>query len=403
MRILLTGATGQVGGHLLWRLWRSGHEVWAIVRPESLSRWPSLLSRVQRLFGPVSPELIAPRALPGHLWLPSLGIVSDWVNAHRGRFDAVVHAAADTRLRPADESELHRTNVEGTLRVAALAEALGAPHLVHLSTLFVAGHAPGPFTERDLDCGQTFRCAYERTKFDAERRLRRWADTRAITLTCLRPGIVVGDSATGASLEYPHFYGFLRGLRLFLDSAPPGDAITVPFDPQARPALVCVDTVSAVILATVEGRASNIEGRSTLDHRTLHLFDPSGPTLAALWETHAGAAGAGRLRLDPAHPFRVPPSGRALGAWFAAHLPHLAEPGRFACDATQRWCADHGVTMAHLDEALLRRLEETWAHDAMPSLEDRESRVESRASTIDLRPSTPDPRLSPIDSGGSGQ
>jgi nucleoside-diphosphate-sugar epimerase len=355
VRILLTGATGQVGGHLMWSLWRQGHEIWAVVRPDSLAGWPGFCARVQRLFGPASPELIAPRAISGHLWLSGLGVVSAWVKSQRGRIDAVVHAAADTRFRPSDESELQRTNVDGTLRVAALAEDLGAPHMIHLSTLFVAGQAEGVFAESDLCLGQRFRCAYERTKFEAEQRLRYWAAGRAMTLTTVRPGIVVGESERGASLDYPHFYGFLRSLRLFLDTAEPHESFSVPIEPSAMPPMVCVDEVSAAVAALLSARADA--------GRTLHLFDPLGPNMGVLWALHAGQAGGGRLRFAPGRPMTSPPGGRALAAWLQAHLPHLAEPGRFACEATREWLSRHGVAAPHLGDALMRRLEAAWMND----------------------------------------
>jgi long-chain acyl-CoA synthetase len=79
---------------------------------------------------------------------------------------------------------------------------------VHVSTAFVAGTHAGHFGEDDLDVGQGFRNAYERSKFEAERLVRERAGTLPVQV--VRPSIVVGDSRSGWTPAFNVLYGPLR-------------------------------------------------------------------------------------------------------------------------------------------------------------------------------------------------
>ena len=90
---------------------------------------------------------------------------------------------------------------------------------MHWSTAMVSGDRGGTVYEEDLDAGQKFHNAYERTKYDAERLVR--AAMRQLPITVMRPAIIVGDSATGEidKLDGPYYLMVLiatnaSGLRL---------------------------------------------------------------------------------------------------------------------------------------------------------------------------------------------
>src|SRR5262249_61233896 len=67
------------------------------------------------------------------------------------------------------------------------------------------GDRKGTFYEDDLETGQRFRNAYERTKYEAERMVR--AAMRQLPITVVRPSIIVGDSKTGEidKLDGPYY------------------------------------------------------------------------------------------------------------------------------------------------------------------------------------------------------
>jgi hypothetical protein len=266
-------------------------------------------------------------------------------------------------VRPGDQI---RTNVDGALSVADLTTALEVPHLIHLSTLFVGGSHSKPFTERDLDRGQVFRCAYERSKWEGERRLRQWAEDTRTRLSVVRPGIVVGCSATGATLTFPHLYGFLRAFHRYLAHRSPGDVLTVPLAADAALPLVCGDWVSEVVENLTTSR---VESNASNDGETLHLFDPEGPSLGDLCTAMSGFNCEDWIDFQPdANPSEiVPPStARALWAWIQGHLPYLSASGQFECAQTLSWARERDLHPPRLDWAVLGRLRGFWESETQP-------------------------------------
>ena len=108
MNILVTGGTGLLGNRLIPVL-AAGHQVFALARSASARE------KVQHLGAqPIDGDLesSAPLVLPA--------------------LDAVVHAAALFRFSGPPEP-IFRTNVDGTAKLLAAAERVGAAHFIHIS------------------------------------------------------------------------------------------------------------------------------------------------------------------------------------------------------------------------------------------------------------------------------
>jgi UDP-glucose 4-epimerase len=184
MRIVVTGASGNIGTALLRRLTdRTEHTVVGVVR-----RPP------------------APDAFPGVTWRP-VDLTDDGANARLGEAlrgaDAVVHLAWG--FQPShDEGYLCRLGVDGTRRVLAAASATGVGHVVHMSS--VGAYAPRT-DDRPVD--ETWPTTgvpsspYSRHKAAAERVLDAFEETDpGVALTRVRPGIVGQRTAGSALLRY---------------------------------------------------------------------------------------------------------------------------------------------------------------------------------------------------------
>jgi thioester reductase-like protein len=105
-----------------------------------------------------------------------------------------------------DRATARRVNVDGTRGVLELAgDASRLRRVCHWSTAAVSGRRKGVVLEEELDEGQSFHNFYEETKFEAEKLAR--AAQRHLPITILRPGIIVGDSATGEidKLDGPYY------------------------------------------------------------------------------------------------------------------------------------------------------------------------------------------------------
>lgn len=164
-RVLVTGATGFIGGHLVRALVERGDDVTCLVRREV----PIPGARV------VLGDMTAPSSLPAAL----------------REAEVVYHLAS--LLKVPWRREFHTVNVEGTRNVAAACAAMPTPPvLVVVSSLAAAGPAPEgpdqrPRSELDLPVPVSI---YGRVKLAAEEAARSYSDR--VPLTIVRPPGVFG-------------------------------------------------------------------------------------------------------------------------------------------------------------------------------------------------------------------
>ena len=249
-----------------------------------------------------------------------------------------------------------RVNVDGTARVLDFCRS--AEHLTRLqyvSTCYVSGRYAGEFAEDDLDEGQEFRNHYEETKFEAEVLVRK-AMADGLPATVYRPGIVVGDSVTGATQKYdgPYFLAtFLRRQPSIAVVPAVGDADTVRF------CLVPRDfVVDAMDALSVLPRSLG---------RTYALTDPEPPTVRRLVDTFARHLGKRvvwvPLPLGPVRTAvdRVPGMERLLGLPAEA-LDYFASPTTYSTRNTVADLEGTGVRCPAFDEYAGRLLQFMTEH-----------------------------------------
>jgi long-chain acyl-CoA synthetase len=253
--VLLTGSTGFLGAHVAFRLvTETDHGIVALVRAKDkeaarlrLSRvwwdWPELIkaldSRVNIVLGDVSQ--------------PRLGIsdaeYSDLVHG----LTHIIHTAADLRLNGPIE-ELRKTNVQGTANVLSLAHEVNRDHgltrLSHVSTAYVAGGRTGEVSEDSLSDQHGFYSRYELSKYEGEQLVQQARPQLPISI--FRPGLVVGDSKTGAIKTFNTLY---FPIRLYLTRHP----VIIPASPSLKINMVPVDYVAdAVARLTFKPEAAGL-------------------------------------------------------------------------------------------------------------------------------------------------
>ena len=143
---LVTGASGFLGWHVARTLLAKGLKVRALVRPASKL---TDLEGVERVTGDLrDPDSLA-AAVEG------CGLV--------------FHAAADYRLWAKDESEMYRSNVDGTRNVLAAARSAGVERVVYTSTVGCIGMPDGKLGDETTPVSVAdMKGAYKRSKFLAE-------------------------------------------------------------------------------------------------------------------------------------------------------------------------------------------------------------------------------------------
>lgn len=227
MRVVLTGATGNLGSHVGADLVAHDHQVIPVVRSASGRE------RLSWLF----PQ----RTVPASLRAMVGDLRSDGVIPLPDAADAVVHCAGSIHFH-----ERGWPNTAMTKRALRLAEALRVP-FYHISTAFVG----------QLALAQKFRNTYEADKTEAEAIVQRARVPWAI----LRPSVITGHSTTGC---ISHFSGYYHVVNAFRHAAIGAGGRSLRFPKfMGETNIIPVDTVAHGIVSAVE---RNLRGTVFLTH-----------------------------------------------------------------------------------------------------------------------------------------
>ncbi|MBR0846770.1 NAD-dependent epimerase/dehydratase family protein [Bradyrhizobium diazoefficiens] len=170
--VLVTGASGFVGRHVVPALARAGWTVRRAVRN--------------------------PQGRDDEVVIEELGADTRWQAALEGA-DAVVHLAARVHHKYEEHAVklYHDVNVAGTLHLAHCAAASGVRQFIFVSTVLVHGRTNegrAPFREDDV---LTPRGVYGMSKAAAEAGLKTIARDGAVNVSVIRPPLVYGAEAKG--------------------------------------------------------------------------------------------------------------------------------------------------------------------------------------------------------------
>jgi nucleoside-diphosphate-sugar epimerase len=166
--IIVTGAGGFIGRHLVSALQRCGEHVVVPARRD-------------------------------------IGPDTDWGEALRGagtviHLAALAHERAGVYERRRDYQALRRVNALGTERLALSAARAGVRQFIFLSSIGVLGDETGaaPFTEDSLPAPRSL---YATSKLEAEQLLARLVSPAGLSVTSLRPTLVYGPGNGGNLLR----------------------------------------------------------------------------------------------------------------------------------------------------------------------------------------------------------
>jgi len=205
-KVLLTGASGYIGKHILLQLLNQGYDVRASVRN---------LSKSQEVRDAVAPHLLDSSVLDKHLTFVELDLEKDsgWDLALDG-IDVLMHTASPFPLAsPKDENDLIRPAVDGTLRALKAAKNSGVKRVILTSSMAAIYGRELPVGANEYDetmwtdvTHPVGRGAYTKSKTLAEKAA--WdfvkSDAPEIALTTINPVLVLGaplDKNFGSSIS----------------------------------------------------------------------------------------------------------------------------------------------------------------------------------------------------------
>ncbi len=366
MSYFVTGATGFIGRNLVERLLQREGTIYALVRAGSRGR----LEEQRTAWGADGARVVP---ISGDLTQPGLAISEEDLVAMRGEVDHFFPLAAIYDITAGSEAQ-QVANVEGTRHAIELAGALEAGCFHHVSSIAAAGLYKGVWTEDMFDEAEKLdNNPYFRTKHEAEALVRE--DCRR-PWRVYRPGIVVGDSRTGAidKIDGPYyFFKSLQRARKVLPSWLP----TVGVE-GGEINIVPVDYVAAAI--------DHIAHEPGLDGRAFHLTDPNPRRAGEVVNLFAKAADAPRMQwragTDVTEPATgalrsalrlVPGSKRAVSAVLAevglpaSVLAYVDYPTSFDSTKTQEVLAGSGIEVPPL-ESYATRIWDYWERNLDPDL-----------------------------------
>ncbi len=306
--ILITGSTGFLGNIIMRRLLDSGYKLRLLIRKrdndtsensfgveglikelilgnQSNGYLPGQDSEASDLLGNdvLLYELLLSNVeiYEGDITQNDLGLEREEFRKLYNEVDEVFHCAAMTHFEKQEDNEHIAVNIEGTENILKFVKFGKKKRFHYVSTAYVAGKQNDIIYEHEMLNEPQFNNEYERTKFIAEQTVIKYAKSNDISYIIYRPGIIVGDSKTGATCRFDNFYTFAKVLfnirNAIIDRKSDslyGVDVRVSGYQDALINLVPIDYVSDAIFSILNSK----EGVGKI----FHITNPNPPTLCEL-------------------------------------------------------------------------------------------------------------------------
>ncbi len=225
MNILVTGGTGFIGGELIKSLINNGHNVKALVRPDSILNFGNEVCIFRG-------QLEDQRTLDG---------IEESI-------EAVIHCAGALGKWGMDKSIIYNINVNGSMNILECFKAIKLKRFVHVSAGGVTGPLNGVIASENYKCNPA--TLYEKSKLVAEQKMIAFAHNHYIPLSVARPTFTYGPTDThklglfkainkgrfvlvngGKSVNHPVYIAdAVQGIRLVLDKGKNGEVYIIGGD-----------------------------------------------------------------------------------------------------------------------------------------------------------------------------
>jgi dihydroflavonol-4-reductase len=326
MRSFVTGGTGFIGGAVVKRLLRAGHDVKVLVRPRADTRELDGLP-VERVEGDLRDRESLRRGMAGCGW--------------------VFHAAALYSYWGYRWKDFYETNVEGTRHVMEAARDRGAERIVYTSSVAALGaHKDvSPATEETPSTLADRIGPYQRSKFLAEAVTRDFVSL-GLPVVIVNPSSTVGigdrkPTPTGQIIVYflnGRMFGYVdTGLNIVdVEDVAAGHVLAAERGQVGQRYILGGENLSLKqildLLAEISGKP---QVRLRVPYWVAHCWACIDVTLATLSPRRIPAATLEKVRLSRRHEFFDPGKAvRELG------LPQT--PARVALRKAVEWYRSHG-------------------------------------------------------------
>ena len=212
-KILLTGAKGFIGIHLLFYLTDAMHTVTCLIRCSSSEDGLSALKERGRQAGlAINWDLVS--VVPGDLNIHKLGLSPSDEGNLKSNIDTILHCGADTHHLHS-YTRLKNTNVNSTRFLLDLCVSVKPKKFCYISSISVANCSSNQkmVPEGELLHEPDESNGYLLSKWVSEKLISRYARYFNLDLFIFRLGNITGNSKTGyGPYEKNHFWSFTKGI-----------------------------------------------------------------------------------------------------------------------------------------------------------------------------------------------
>jgi nucleoside-diphosphate-sugar epimerase len=170
MKVLITGAGGFIGSHLVDSQLEQGHDVRAVDLHLDLLQHQSANPHLTAIRGDITDENLVKQLFDG--------------------IDIVYHLASAHLDVSLSDEHYRRVNVGAILSLLEAAREAGVKRFVHCSSVGVIGDVENPPADETTDCHPTN--IYERTKLEGEREALAYCRRTSFPVVVMRPAWVYG-------------------------------------------------------------------------------------------------------------------------------------------------------------------------------------------------------------------
>ena len=341
--ILVTGATGFIGRHIVARLVLARRRVAVLARSRS---GLSPQARIEKVFGALAQRVAV---IEGDLARPEQ--LKGSAAGLKFSIDAAIHCAAEPSFDSSGEAT-RAVHIEGPMALLEALSEKGLRSWSQISTAFVCGRRMGTVYESEGDVGQDFYNGYERLKLESEICVTRACAQLGIEWRIFRPGIVIGLAPlTKGGVPSNVLQTFVRMLvSLSRASATSNRSVRIHGCPQAPFNIVPVEFIAKALERLWDDREAC--------GKIFHLVPIEPPTQAAMLGMISEQLGLRRVCLlglaeklsDPS------PLESRIAKMLTPYRNYLQQDVRFDCANARRLLGARGVSMPVIDSREVNRL-----------------------------------------------
>ncbi len=342
-KVLITGATGFLGTHILKFLLGDDYKVFLLIRGNQQKEVEEKKDELIKNISDKRIKIVSKKnimAIRGDVSKKNLGIEDKIFKKIIREVEVIYHCSALTGFRLPLKDAI-KNNLEGTKNVLKFASACrNIKRVNYISTAFIVGTKKCIFKEDDnIEMGQEFNNTYERSKYEAELLVQKYKK-QGLKISIFRPSIIAGEYWSGRTTNFKMFYEPLHFFSL-------GIFDKVPANPKTLHNLIPVDIAAKAIYLL--GTREKKEG-------VYHIVSSNNDTFRNFMKSASNFFGYRNPRFISQEKFNMSELTFIQKQILEPFLPYLNYEVIFENKKTQKLLKKYSFTFPKIDTGYYRRL-----------------------------------------------